>query len=439
MIIILVSPVPTTRAVTEIVLDEDDVSLTPTVFGNRTAVDGETIMGFTVTDDGNMYTVSYNRFFRLIHGPTQVSLIAWGRDGDVRWSHITTHFDRIYCDVTSDQSSIYVVGTWNNDILVEKFSFEGDLIWNSTIDLGQTERGYEICLMGDGTIIVGGSWWPSTQHYPPINREYILLTLNQTGHTKGTYRFQEYPSPRCDSDHLFITTGEYLQRWDSNGPSVHSFDFYDGRLGCVSDNVVYTISSRHFIERYERCSLGHSIECSTEVEVTTWSSDAVEELRSTNLTLCDTVQHPFNYSGIDTAVDHEGAVRILIQVNEMESWYLIGLNQNAELISFIKLLDGEWFNALIEIDDSGNAYIAATSYTQSFVSMTHELTVMKFDAEQILSTPTTTTTSTTATTTGTTGFTELTYSQMIAVAFIAVVIIDLFLIVLLKQRWSNRA
>ena len=128
LIIILVSIIPIAKAETEIVLDEYDMGLTPTVFGNWTAVDGEAIMGFTVTDDGNMYTVSYNRFFRVIHGPTQVSLIAWGSNGEVRWSHITNHFDRIYCDVTSDQSNIFVVGSWNEDILVEKYSFEGDLI-----------------------------------------------------------------------------------------------------------------------------------------------------------------------------------------------------------------------------------------------------------------------------------------------------------------------
>ena len=432
LIIILVSIIPIAKAETEIVLDEYDMGLTPTVFGNWTAVDGEAIMGFTVTDDGNMYTVSYNRFFRVIHGPTQVSLIAWGSNGEVRWSHITNHFDRIYCDVTSDQSNIFVVGSWNEDILVEKYSFEGDLIWNSTIDLGQTERGYEICVMGDGTIIVGGSWWPSDQEYPPYDREYLLLALNQTGQTMWSYGCDEYPSPRCDSEYLYITTEGTLQKWDSNGLSDSSAGYYAGRLGCVSGNAIYTISSSAFIERYERVSLGHSAAYPTEVEVTSWNPDTLEELKSSSLMLCNASQELFHYSGIDTAINQDASIRILLQVNEIESWYLINLDQDIELTSFIKLLDGEWFNALLEIDDYRNAYVAATSYTPSFASLTYELTVMKFDAEQILSTETSTST------TGTNGFTDLGTSQMIGVAFIAIVVIDLYLLVLLKQRWLEK-
>lgn len=439
MIIIVASLIPIAEADTVILLNEGDVGLIPTVFGNRTADGGEAIMGFTVADDGKMYTVSYNPLWRLVRGQTPVSLIAWGSDGVVRWSHKTNHFDRVYCDVTSDQSNIYVVGTWNNDILVEKISFEGDLVWNSTIDMGgQTERGYEISLMGDGTIIVGGSRWPSTEHFPPIERNYILLALNQTGHTQWAYDFQEYPSPRCDSDYLYITTGNTLEKWESNGPSVWSTNYNDGRLGSASDNIVYTISSIPFIERYERYSFSQIIEYSTEVEVTTWSSDTGEEKRSTNLMLWEADQQPFNCSRVDTAIDQDGSIRILMQVDEMESWYLMGLNQNAELTSFIKLLEGQWYNAQFEMDDSGNAYIATTSATQSYASITYELTVMKFDAEQIMSTLTSTSTSTAVTTTGTTGFAELTTSQMIAVAFVAVVIIDMVLIVLLKQKWSGR-
>jgi len=431
MIIIVASLIPIARADTEIILNEDDVSLMPTVFGYRTAVDAEEIMGFTVADDGKMFTVSYNSHWRIVHGQTQVSLIAWGSDGAVLWSHITNHFDRVYCDVTCDKSNIYVVGTWNNDIIVEKFSFEGDLIWNTTYDSGYTERGYEISLMGDGTIIIGGSRWPSSYSYPPDgeDRKYILLALNQTGQPQWCYSYQEYPCPRCDSNYLFIAAENILQKKNSSGMAIWQVDFSEGRFGGAQGEIAYTISALPSLEHYESYTIFPISLYDTEINTTTWNYETGIKIDSSYLQLCDADKQLFNCSYADAAIDQDGFIRILMVADEMESWYLMCLNQTADLISFIKLLDGHWWGTQFEMDESGNAYIASTS-------LTYGLTVMKFDAAQLSSTetPTSTSTSTTGTQTGNGGSFELTDLQVISSVIVGVALFDAVLIVYLKRK-----
>jgi hypothetical protein len=132
-------------------------------------------------------------------------------------------------------------------------------------------------------------------------------------------------------------------------------------------------------------------------------------------------------------LDPDGSLRILMDAKELQSWYLLTISRTLELTQTIKLLNGSWWYVQIDMDDSGNAYIAATSET-------YGLTVMRFDSEQIASSPSTTSTTATATTTttGINGYAEMINSQAISIALIGVVIVDIALLAYLKHKWTRR-
>ncbi|MHA2078291.1 MAG: hypothetical protein ACW99X_11905 [Candidatus Thorarchaeota archaeon] len=437
LIVIFGSQIPVVTAETAIMLDEDDVLLEPVVFGNMTTGNHwSSLVGLSVTGDGRMFTVSEHPLSRYIHGPTEVSLIAWENNGTVLWSVITTHFDRKYYGVTNDESFVYVVGRYELDILVEKYDFEGNLAWNKTIDLGQTEEGYEIIVMEDGTIIIGGARW---QGDLPSPIEHFLLALDQTGQIQWGYDYERYPSPSYDSGNLYITTGSLLQKLDSTGSILWSVECSEERLGCANEDIVYTIDSLQYIERYTNPSSMFMLWNYADIAITSWSSDTGGELISSNLRLFSATREHFNTSREETEVDQDGAIWLLMQAREFSSWYLIKYNPMTELTSIHKVIDFEdvsfldlkWNWISFSMDSSGNAYLASNSESFGYI-------VMKFDSSQLTSTETSSSTSTTATTTGPNGFTEPIDSTMIALAFAAVVIIDAVLILVLKERWSGR-
>ncbi len=104
-------------------------------------------------------------------------------------------------------------------------------------------------------------------------------------------------------------------------------------------------------------------------------------------------------------------------------------DQTSESTSFFKVYEDQWNWVQLEMDDSGNAYIATTSDTYGYV-------VMKFDAAQLSSTetPTSTSTSTTGTQTETGGFFELTDLQVVSSVIVGVAIFDAVLIIYLKRK-----
>jgi hypothetical protein len=434
LLLIAGSQIPTAIADTDLALDEDIVLLEPVVFGSMETSENyllETnVDGFSVTDDGMMFTVSQDRMSKVTHGDTEVSLIAWGSDGTPLWSVITTHSDRKYYDVIQDGSYVYVVGRYESDILVEKYSFEGELVWNKTIDLGRIETGYEIFVMEEGTIVIGGAWWESEENWVPVGKEYLLLALSPSGQIKWAYGYERYPSPRCHSGYVYLTTGTNLQKLDSTGSTIWSVECTYLRLGCVKDDVIYTISSGQPIEYYEDPWGPSPSSCYTALSTTSWKSNTGEEVNSCNLRLLNATNQLYRSTRVDTAVGLDGSVWILMLAAEM-GWYLICLNQTTESAAIYKILEHQWSWVCFELDDSGNAFIATTLEEYGYI-------VMKFSAEQI-PTPTVPTSTSASTTTGTNGVTDVADSTMMALSFAAVVIIDAVLILVLKERWSVRS
>ena len=411
LIVIFGSQTPVVRAQeTAIMLDENDALLEPVVFGNMTTGDWwSSLVSLSVTDDGRMFTVSEHPLSSYSHGPTEVSLIAWEDNGTVLWSVITTHFDRKYYDVTNDESYVYVVGRYGLDILVEKYDLEGDLDWNKTIDLGQTEEGYEIIVMEDGTIIIGGARW---QGDLPSPIEHFLLAIDQTGQIQWGYDYERYPSPIYDSGYLYITTGSSLQKLDSTGSILWSVECSEECPGCVNDDLVYTTDSFQYIERYTNPWSMFMLWNYAEIAVSLWDSSTGEELTSSNLRLCSANREHINTSRVETEIDRDGSIWLLMQARELSSWYLIKFNPTTESSSIHKVMDFDsisfldlrWNWVSFAMDDSGNAYIASNSETFGYL-------VMKFDSSQLASSETLTVTSTTVTTTGTDGFAELSNVQ----------------------------
>ncbi|MHA2151066.1 MAG: hypothetical protein ACXAAQ_03625 [Candidatus Thorarchaeota archaeon] len=415
--ILLFSAIPLIAADSVVILDLNEEALVPTVFGNTTAHESESTMGIAVADDGSMFTINYHSRWEMAKCSTPVSLIAWGDDGIIRWSFNTNTFDKIFFDLTVYGSHVYVVGIKGEDIFLGKYTLDGQSILNRTIDLGEEERGLEISVMDDGTIIVAGISWG----FEPIpSTEYFLLGLNQTGQVIWDASFEGYPSPKCHSNYVYIRTSHSLQKRNSWGFVDWFVNCNDEGVGGVTDDVVFTINSPHLYPM-------------TEYDITTWSPLTGNQLDSTNLELCDDNQQLFNRSSSGMTLDPDGSLRILMDAKELQSWYLLTISRTLELTQTIKLLNGSWWYVQIDMDDSGNAYIAATSET-------YGLTVMRFDSEQIASSPSTTSTTATATTTttGINGYAEMINSQAISIALIGVVIVDIALLAYLKHKWTRR-
>jgi len=414
-----------TKADTEIILDDDIIFLEPAVFGNLTTFGftlGDDVWGLSVTDDGRMFTVSHNSISDILtpRGPTEVTLIAWGSDGTVLWSYITTHFDRKYFDVTNDGSFVYVVGSREGDIIVEKIDFEGNQVWNSTIDMGHTETGYNIFVMEDETLIISGGRWDES----PIYQEYFLLALNQTGHPKWEYQFDRYPSPQCESNYLYITTGSTLEKWDKSSSVLWSVDCSDERFCGLSDNVLYSVKQPVLYVEDPWPMLLH-----TEAEITARTSNTGEVMSSSNLKLCDIDYHSFNSSAIDIAVDQDGLVWILMVANDLQSSFLMSHNLTTESTSIYKVSENQSSLTDFEMDAIGNAFIAFTSETYGY-------TVMKFDSSQ-LKPSTSTSTSISGTQTVTNGFFELMDWQIVGLVIAGVVIFDIILILYFKRKATD--
>ncbi len=432
MIVIIAPQIQIVNADTEIVLNEAIPSLEPAVFGNMTPVDPLQIeiSDISVTEDGCIFIVAHCPSWRYCTGPTEVSLIAWGSDGTIMWSQITTHYDRIYFGVCNDENFVYVTGSWNHDILVEKYTFDGELVWNTTTDMGQIERGYEVQVMDDGTIIIGGA---SYEDELPYIGDYILLAMNQTGHTQWSYAFDRYPSPQCDSESLYITTGTTVQKWDSRSSVIWMNECIGEHFGCVKDRGGYTISSIQVVEHYDKFSLLYmnDITSSSELNITSWNVDTGEEKDSSSLRLCDSTHNLFNCVGVDTSVDQNGMLWIIMNAKERESWYLMSYNVTSESTSIYKVFDEQWCWVQLEMGPYGNAYLALFSDTYGY-------TVMRFDSNQIL--PSTTpiaSSSTTSLTPTTFPAVELTDLQAIFAVAFGVAAFDLILILYLKRRVSE--
>ncbi|MFW9975839.1 MAG: hypothetical protein ACFFDQ_11260 [Candidatus Thorarchaeota archaeon] len=434
LIIILASMTSIANADTEIVITGDEEILTSAVFGNMTTpqLNEEQIMGLSVTDDGRMFTVSHQGMWQERDDPTEVSLIAWGSDGAVLWFQVTTHFDKVYYDVTNDGSFVYVAGFKDGDILVEKFDFDGNQVWNCTLDFGQTEIGYEIRVMGDGTIIIGGE----QEVEDPESSQCFLLALNQTGQTQWYYEWGSYPSYLCDSNYLYVwkigNTGNRFEKWESNGSVVWSDDCdseFERFIG-LTDDFVYTFSleQMHLAWNQPWQIFWHS-----EVKITTWHSETGVAVNSSRLKVFNDEHQLFNETWVSTGVDQEGGVWILMRpsgvINSYGVYFLISYNLETESTSIHKVLEHHLSRVLFEMDDFGNAYIASTSNLYGYF-------VMKYDSSQ-LNPSTSTSTPTTRTQTVTYGFYNLMDWQVVSLVIIGVAIFDTIVILYFKRKAAD--
>jgi hypothetical protein len=429
-IILLTSLFPGVRADTVVFIAEGyDEAIVPVMFGNSTDYRHGDSMGLSVTDDGIMFMVSYCFMWQLVRGETPVSLIAWSSDGTIMWSYTWGNWRRQLFDVTNDGSHVYVTGRIGGNIFVEKYDFVGQLVWNKTVDLGKSEVGFEIGVLEDGTIIIGGYQY-SEPEPDQVLSEGILVALDQGGDYSWHATFDEHPYPLCDTNYVYITSLNTFQKLDSSGEIIWFVESKDSHLSCVREDVFYTYRGYTTNYTFTRHN-GSTFEgprAHTEVDILSWNTETGLPLNMNNIKFCDYNNQMFNRTELQSTVAEDGSLKMLIGAYDLDKWYLSSINPTTELTSCKLLLNGTWQHVQLDIDVSDNIYLAATSST-------HGLTVMKFDSSQLasaLSFDTNVISPPLILSNG--GMNDV---QLIAMTLIGVTVFDVVLILYLKKRMAN--
>ncbi|MFW9813256.1 MAG: hypothetical protein ACFFF9_12420 [Candidatus Thorarchaeota archaeon] len=381
-IILLSSLIPEVHADTIVYITETfDEAIEPVMFGNSTAYPHEDTTRISVTDDGIIFMLGYCYLWELVRGETPVSLIAWDSDGNIMWSHTWGCFRLQLFGMTIDETYVYVAGRERGDIFVGKFDYFGQQIWNKSIDLGESETGWTIGILDDGTIIIGGYQYSEPEPDQTLT-EGILVALDLDGNYSWHATYEVDTNILCDSNSIYINSLNTIQRLDNRGDIVWFVDSMDSQLLNVRDEMLYTY--RGYTTNYTWTSIsGSTFEgpfAQTDVDILSWNTETGHPLNLNNIKFCDYNGQTYNRTVIQSIVAKDGSLGMLIGCYDIEKWYLSSIIPTTELTSTTLLLNGTWHNVLLDMDDTGNVYLAATSRT-------YGLTVMRFDSSQLASGP----------------------------------------------------
>jgi hypothetical protein len=429
-IIILSLIIPEVSADTMVFIDEEDnASPIPAVFGNSTEYPLEDSMCFSVTDEGFMFMVGYCSLWSFMPFETSVSLIAWGSDGTIMWSHTWGCLEVQLFGLTNDGECVYVTGRERGDIFVGKYDFQGQQVWNKTIDLGEIEVGMEIGVLDDRTIIIGG--YQNSEPEPgQIITESILLALDQGGSYSWHKTYEEYPKPLTNSNYVYISYLNTFQKLDSSGDVVLFVENRDSQLCCVRDEMLYTY--REYTTNYTFTNIdGSTFEAPlwiAELDILSWNTETAHPLSMNNIKFCDYSGQIYNRTELHTEVSRDGSLKMLFGAHDIDKWYLSSISQTTELSSCKLLLNGSWQYVLFDMDDSGNVYLAADSRT-------YGLTVMRFDSAQLALAPNLA--STVISAPKTFSYEDLLDIRLVGITAIGVTLFDVIFIIYLKRSMTK--
>lgn len=325
--------VPVAQASYEVVIDKDDQSILPIASGlfSLHPYSFEIPAGMCVASNSIAYTVSFHPYWQSVRGPTPVHLIAWTNGCDVLWSREYSSWEQVLYDIATDDSNLYVTGTKSGEVYLGSYDLMGQNTWNTTWDwsgiLPRPIIGREVCLLGDGSIVVAGSSDQSSDN-PEF---FFLVAFSQSGQYQWHKMYNHYPSICCDLTHLYVLTNQSLQKIDTNGSVIWSTDIHAPMRSCVFGQTIYAYNHQSKEHKYR-----------TSLDIVSWDATSGAKLGNRNLSLCNSEGVTYNSTGMHAATSHDGALIFLLGAEDIGKWYLDGLDPAMQMTSHTCILNQSW-------------------------------------------------------------------------------------------------
>ena len=329
-----------------IVLEENGARPTPIVFGNHTPPPPSDLIpiDICVSETGITFTVNFD----LGGGfgeDLPCSLISWNENGSIRWSVASTPSDTPLFGVATDGTYVYATGNCGDAPFLVKYDYQGIKIWNTTWNSGEGARGLRIAIADDGTIVVAGGFYNYAL-------DCFLIAFDTEGQELWHKMYQETPSFSCNANFIYIVGNGTLQKCRTDGSLVWSTNITEESQICARGNSVYSLNiSLHFQGIPDP---GYYL------DLARWDAMTGEQLWKHDIRICDTNQQEYNCTRIEFAIDQSGSLVLLMQIIELESWYLSRIASNGTILSTTNLLDNSWSSALVKVEESGVIHIAGS-------------------------------------------------------------------------------
>ncbi|MCK4566738.1 MAG: PQQ-binding-like beta-propeller repeat protein, partial [Candidatus Thorarchaeota archaeon] len=336
VLILLAALIPQVDADIRIHLSlEDEPTIEPIAMGNISTWEYEVPVDMCVTADGTIFTVHLHPYWDIIRRGSLTSFVAWNSDGSVRWAQSYINWERIHFGVTTDESHVFVTGGQRGELYLGKYDFQGNSIWNSTWDTGDTEEyGFDIALTDDGFIMVSG-WIRLTD-------EMFLLCFDSQGELVWEKRFLDSPAISCHSDFVYARFNDTLQKIRSDGTNVWSTAFDSGQYFNAHDDIIYVGS--HGGELSQALVMG-------------LSPINGEEIWSANITFTDSNQELYNITQQSHTITADGSLLLMVRLLNRTSYNLLKIDDSGNLLWNQTILNYHWSYPIIRMKEESRLCI----------------------------------------------------------------------------------
>ena len=350
--VILFSLVPAIDATSIFVIPDDNETIpTPIAFWNNSVIRHQFPLDMCVSDTGITFSVNSEQHLLSQSFITRTSFVALNGNGSVRWAKVSTTSGGLILEgVATDDSYVYATGVnpagfISGGPFLAKYDHQGNQIWNTTWNLDGV--GHDIVVADDGTIVVSGFSGNST-----IGCFIIAFDTNGNEVWREMAQDWHIPSLSHSSNHIYIITRRSLRKYSTEGVLIWSTDYSEGNTVCARGESLYTLNVSFWAHLYTLPILHEP------VRVTRWDMTSGTQLWTHIIGIYDANHQLCNNSGIDWAIDQEGAFVLLMDAQQREAWYYLRILKDGTGFSSNVLLNNQWVVAFVDIDESGVIHIA---------------------------------------------------------------------------------
>jgi hypothetical protein len=319
------------------IVSDDEIRIEPIAFWNIS--ESLEPRDICVSKNGTIFTVSITSGWELMRGQGITSFEAYSHDGDMIWSKRYGTWGRKLFGVTTDNTYVYVTGFMGPYLLVGKYDFRGNEIWNATYDLGEADCGLRISVLSKGYIAVRAS----SPYFYQQNSDHHLAVLNSSGVLQWQRTLMNYSFVAADSDYLYIISNNTLEKLYLNGTSIWSFEFREESRIFASDGILYSITQPVYYNR-------------TFLTIQGISTTSGKREWTTFARITDRENRLYNWTDIDYCIAKNKSLTILLSVPDCDGWHILSITQQGEIEWHNVLLDTSWRHVKSEIDDLGRLY-----------------------------------------------------------------------------------
>ncbi|TFG97649.1 hypothetical protein E4H12_08075 [Candidatus Thorarchaeota archaeon] len=360
VIITLLSLIPSVQA-DFVVIDtsNDEKCMTPIAHGNLTTYRTREELApvdMCVSENGITFTANENPFYGIIRSITDTSVTAWSNEGNILWSVESNSWNRLFYGITSDDSFVYVTGVDGNDPFLAKYDHEGNHIWNTTIGIPGSDKGLDIEVSEDGTIVVAGPMENSTFGY-------FLIALSSDGDTLWSNIFENQPSIDCANNYIYVACDGIIEKRTTDTNLVWSSPIAINVTILAREDSLYSIPFRDTGQR------PRYINKSPSIDVTKWNSTTGDVVWTETVGIQNSTHSLYRWGGVAYTIDNKGNFTLLLEIKELSGWYQIIIGEEGEILSATKILDNTWQTAFIEYTEVGKIHVAGYGSSQLTISI----------------------------------------------------------------------